>query len=137
VAPSTPSPSEPSPTSAGIRIAKTGAEGEIFTGIGSLGRTRRVRWNDFYGAGDKAVAYYSNARFGRTSHFISLHGTSGSFKSDLNDEQRAFVIAFLREHIFGAAASAADVPVPATALNGKTIGIRPDSANARKGEAGL
>jgi hypothetical protein len=35
-----------------IRILKAGDSGEIFTGIGRAGWTHRLRWSEFYGAGD-------------------------------------------------------------------------------------
>lgn len=89
------------------RITKTGNNGDIFTGIGKAGWSHRIDWSDFYGAGDRAVATASNRRFGHTTHYVGLNGTSKSYKfgSDLNEDQRAFIIAFLRETVFGSAAT--------------------------------
>lgn len=83
-----------------VRIMKEGDSGEIFTGIAKLGRTHRVRWSEFYGAGDRAVSTSSSGRLTHTVHYVGLNGKSSSYKfgSDLNEEQQAFVIAYLREH---------------------------------------
>jgi hypothetical protein len=72
-----------------IRIAKTADSGEIFTGIGRMGRTHRLLWSDFSSVGYK-------------DHYVGLNGTSKEYKfgSDLNRQQQAFVIAFLRQHLF-------------------------------------
>jgi hypothetical protein len=88
-----------------IRIAKTGDSGEIFTGIGRVGRTHRLLWSDFSGVGDRELATYSSGRFSRTTHYVGLNGTSMEYKfgSELNRQQPAFVIAFLREHVFAQA----------------------------------
>jgi hypothetical protein len=84
-------------------IAKEGDGGEIFTGIGRVGRTHRLRWSEFSGVGDRDVAAYSSGRFSRTNHYVGLSGTSKEYKfgAELTDEQRAFVITFLHEHVFG------------------------------------
>ena len=76
-----------------IRIAKTGDSGEIFTGIGRVGRTHRLLWSDFSGVGDRELATYSSGRFSRTTHYVGLNGTSMEYKfgSELNRQQQAFV----------------------------------------------
>ena len=89
-----------------IRIVKEGDSGEIFTGVGKIGRTRRVLWSDFYGAGDRGAVSVSSRGFDHTTHYVRLNGTSKNYKfgSELTAEQQAFVIAFLREHVFGSPA---------------------------------
>jgi hypothetical protein len=85
-----------------IRIAKSGDSGEIFTGIGRLGRTHRLLWSDFSGVGDIDLATYPSGRFSPTTHYVGLNGTSKEYKfgSELSGQQQAFVIAFLRDHVF-------------------------------------
>jgi hypothetical protein len=63
-----------------IRIAKEGDTGEIFTGIGRLGRTHRLLWSEFYGVGERDEATYSSGRSSRTTHFVGLNGTSKEYK---------------------------------------------------------
>lgn len=108
-----------------IRIVKSGDRGEIFTGIGKLGRAHRVRWSDYYGAGDREVST-SSGRSSRTEHFIGLNGRSTSYRfgSELNSGQQAFVIAFLRKKVFGLA----HVPEGDSAMapgtgDGKTVSV--------------
>jgi hypothetical protein len=86
-----------------IRIGKEGDRGEIFSGIGRVGRTHRLRWSEFSSVGERDVAAYSSGRSTRTTHYVGLSGTSNEYKfgSELSGEERAFVIAFLREHVFG------------------------------------
>jgi hypothetical protein len=122
-----------------VRITKAGDSGEIFTGIGGAGSKHRVQWSDFYGAGDRAVASASNRRFGNTTHYIGLNGTSNSYKfgSELDAEKRAFVIAFLRENVFGAAVPP---PEPSSAASeagatGNTIGVDRIRQTLEKAEA--
>jgi hypothetical protein len=85
-----------------IRISKTGDAGEIFTGIGNIGRTHRLRWSEFNGVGDREGTSYSSGRFSRTTHSIGLSGSSQSyvFGSNLTEQQQASVIEFLRSHVF-------------------------------------
>jgi hypothetical protein len=121
-----------------VRIAKSGDSGEIFTGIGKVGRTHRVRWSDYYGAGERSVAS-SSSRSARTEHFIGLNGRSSSYRfgSELNANQHTFVIVFLREQVFGL------VPQPEchtaaaqTAGDGKTVSGA-HSADLAEGQGGL
>lgn len=83
-----------------IRILKTDDRGEIFKGIGGLGRTRHLLWSDFQNAEDMEVAEVSSTRFNRTVQCIGLNGASKRYRfgAELTTEQRAFVVAFLREH---------------------------------------
>jgi hypothetical protein len=99
-----------------VRITKTGDSGEIFTGIGQAGWTHSLRWSDFYGVGDRAVASASNRRFGHTTHYIGLNGTSKSYKfgSELDEDKRAFVIAFLRDNVFGSGVTPPSPSIPDT-----------------------
>ena len=110
-----------------VRITKAGDSGEIFTGIGGAGWKHRVQWSDFHGAGDRAVASASNRRFGNTTHYIGLNGTANSYKfgAELDEEKRAFVIAFLRENVFGAAVTPPGVSSAASepGVTGNTIGV--------------
>jgi len=88
-----------------IRISKSGDNGAIFTGIGPLGLTHRIQWSDYSGAADRAVAVQtSRGLFTHTIHYIGLNGPSKRYKfgSDLTAEQQAFVIAFLKQHVFQA-----------------------------------
>ena len=86
-----------------IRIAKEGDSGEIFTGIGRVGRTHRLLWSEFSGVGERDEAAWSSGRSSRTTHYVDLTGTSKQYEfgSELTAPQRAFVIAFLRERVFG------------------------------------
>jgi len=83
-----------------IRIAKSGDGGKIFKGIGNVGRTHRFLWSEVRAADEEAVAEVSGGRFDRTIHCIGLSGTSRRYRFgfELTPEQRAFIIAFLREH---------------------------------------
>jgi hypothetical protein len=90
-----------------------------------VGRTHRVRWSDYYGAGDRSVAS-SSSRSARTEHFIGLNGRSSSYRfgSELNANQQAFVIAFLREQVFGLVAQPERHTVAAqTAGDGTTVSV--------------
>jgi hypothetical protein len=91
-----------------IRIAKTGDRGEIFTGIGTLGWTHRLRWRDFDGVSDRAVAAVSSGKFSNTTHSVSLNATLKPYRfgSALTAQQREFAIAFLRQHVFASAPKA-------------------------------
>ncbi len=95
-----------------IRISKVGDSGEIFTGIGKAGWTRRLRWSEFYGASDREASSGSSGPSIHTTHYVGLNGTSKNYKfgSELSAEQRAFVIEFLREHVFGVREAAAGTP---------------------------
>jgi hypothetical protein len=110
-----------------VRITKEGDSGDIFTGIGGAGWKHRVQWSDFYGAGDRAVASASNRRFGNTAHYIGLNGTSNSYKfgSELDEQKRGFVIAFLRENVFGCAVTPHGPSSAASAAGdgGHSIGV--------------
>src|SRR5215472_14196668 len=85
-----------------IRITKTGEHGEIFSGLGPLGRTRRFEWSDFSDVRDHEFAY-TGVRTTRTGHDVQLSGPSASYRfgRDLNDAPRAFIVAFLREEALG------------------------------------
>jgi len=107
-----------------IRIAKTGDSGEVFTGIGWVGRTHRVLWSDYYGAGDREVGSAS-LRSTHTTHYVGLNGRTKGYRfgSELNAAQQAFVIAFLRKQVFGlpdlpAGSATADEDVPLSAATG-------------------
>jgi hypothetical protein len=88
-----------------IRIAKENDRGEIFTGIGPVGWTHRFGWNEFHEAANREVAQVSSTRFGHKVQYIGLSGPSASYRfgSELAAPQRAFVIAFLRQQVFGTA----------------------------------
>jgi hypothetical protein len=86
-----------------IRITKTGDHGEIFSGLGPLGRTHRFEWSDFSDVRDHEFAQYTGTRTTRTGHDVELSGPSASyhFGKDLDDAPRAFIVAFLREEALG------------------------------------
>ncbi len=88
-----------------IRITKTSDRGEIFSGVGPLGRTHRFEWSDFSDVRDHEFAEYTGTRWRttRTAHDVQLSGPSASylFGKDLDDASRAFVVAFLREQALG------------------------------------
>lgn len=120
-----------------VRIAKAADSGEIFTGIGRAGWTHRLRWSDFYGASNRAVGSASSRRFAsHTTHYVGLNGTSKSYKfgSELSEPQRAFVIPFLRQRVFGVSETPAPEPPtspapersafpPKATGDGKTVGV--------------
>jgi len=86
-----------------IRIAKAGDQGEIFKGIGCLGRTHRFRWSDFDTAGLREVAVPSSkGRYEHVDHEVSLSGRAGryDFGRNLSYRQQEFVAAFLGKHGF-------------------------------------
>lgn len=86
-----------------IRIAKDGGRGEIFTGIGRVGWTHRVQWSEFEGVSEREVQSASSGRSSHTSRYVGLNGKSKRYRfgSEMTEEQRAFVIQFLGEHVFG------------------------------------
>ena len=86
-----------------IRITKTGGHGEIFTGVGPLGRTRRLEWSDFSDVREREFAQYTGTRTTRTGHDIELTGPSASYRfgKDLDDAPRAFIVAFLYKEALG------------------------------------
>src|SRR5215472_12183175 len=49
-----------------IRITKTGDHGEIFSGLGPLGRTHRFEWSGFSDVRDYEFAQYTGTRTTRT-----------------------------------------------------------------------
>ena len=107
-----------------IRISKTGDEGAVFTGIGSLGRTYRFRWSEFYGAGDRAVA--SSSRINATTiHYIGLNGRARSYRfgSELPATRQAVIIRFLREHVFHIAPRPAPIPIDDAPDQGATVSL--------------
>lgn len=114
-----------------IRVEKDGDSGEIFTGIGRVGRTHRLWWSEFHGASDRAVSSVSSGNFNHTSHYVGLNGSSSNYKfgSELSTEQQAFVIAFLRGHVFGTNAGPAPGPeaenplLPKAAGDGKNVSL--------------
>ena len=86
-----------------IRIVKAGDQGEIFKGIGGLGRTHRFRWSDFDTAGLREVAVPSSkGRYNHIDHEVSLSGRAGKYEfgRGLSDRQQEFVAAFLGKHVF-------------------------------------
>jgi hypothetical protein len=85
-----------------IRVTKTGDHGEIFSGLGPLGRTRRFEWSDFPDVRDREFTY-TGTRATRTGHDIQLSGASASYRfgKGLDDAPRAFIVAFLREEARG------------------------------------
>jgi hypothetical protein len=86
-----------------IRITKTGDRGEIFSGLGPLGRTHRFEWSDFSDVRDHEFAQYTGKRTTRTGHDVELSGPSANYRfgKDLDVARRAFVVAFLREEALG------------------------------------
>jgi hypothetical protein len=86
-----------------IRITKTGGHGEIFSGLGPLGRTHRFEWSDFSDVRDHEFAQYTGTRTTRTGHDVQLSGSSASYRfgKDLDGAPRAFIVAFLREEALG------------------------------------
>jgi hypothetical protein len=84
-----------------IRIVKDGDAGEIFTGIGKLGRTHRFRWSEFQGSSEMESQFDANGRTART-RYIVLAGPSRRYKFAwlLPDDRRDFVAAALRDHAF-------------------------------------
>lgn len=85
-----------------IRITMTGSHGEIFSGLGLLGRTHRFEWSDFSDVRDHEFQY-TGRRTTRTGHDIQLSGPSASYRfgKDLGDAPRAFIVAFLRKEALG------------------------------------
>jgi hypothetical protein len=110
-----------------IRIAKSGDRGEIFTGIGPIGRTHHLLWSEFNGVRDlEEVRSTQNSKSSTTTHYVELTGTSKPYKfaSELSDERRAFVIAFLREHVYGLhAVPPQAAPALGTSDDGKTATV--------------
>jgi hypothetical protein len=86
-----------------IRITKTGDHGEIFSGLGPLGRTHRFEWSDFSDVRDHEFAQYTGTRTTRTGHDVQLSGPSASYRfgKALEDVPRAFIVAFLRDEALG------------------------------------
>ncbi|WP_421876865.1 hypothetical protein [Pacificispira sp.] len=78
-----------------VRVRANGYDGEVFTGIGPIGRTRRFSWRDV-----KRVTTSNKSRFwGRgTEDVISLEGKEFvSFGGDMTDERRYFVAMALQK----------------------------------------
>jgi hypothetical protein len=100
-----------------IRIAQDGDGGRIFTGIGRVGWTHHLLWSEFSGVAERDVDSPSSGRGSHTSRFVGLNGPSKRYKfgSALTDQQRVFVIAFLRRHVFGSSGMPASAPAPAPA----------------------
>ncbi len=88
-----------------IRVTKSGGHGEIFSGVGPLGRTHRFEWSDFSDVRDHEFAEFTGKRreTTRTAHDVLLSGPSASYRfgKDLDDASRAFIVAFLREEALG------------------------------------
>ena len=86
-----------------IRITKIGRTGEIFSGIGSIGRTRRIVWDDFAGVREIETRSESKGRASVT-RYVTLEGASKhcKFGWQLPEDARTFIVAALREHVFGA-----------------------------------
>ena len=86
-----------------IRVTKTSGSGEIFSGLGPLGRTRRFEWTDFSDVGVHEFSRDAGKRTTRTFHDVELTGPSASYRfgEDLDDAPRAFIVAFLREEALG------------------------------------
>ena len=95
-----------------IRITKDGDRGEIFTGIAKAGRTHRLQWSEFAGIAERDEASASSGRYSHITRYVELNGSSKRYKfgSELTEPQQAFVMGFLREHVFGS--DAAPVPTP-------------------------
>jgi hypothetical protein len=86
-----------------IRITKTGDHGEVFRGVGPLGRTHRFEWSDFSDVRDHIFAEDTGRRTTRTSHDIELSGPSATYRfgKELDDRARAFIVVFLNEEALG------------------------------------
>ena len=89
-----------------IRIKKTGCVGEIFAGIGKVGWTRRLSWDDFDGVSEIESQSASNGHTSIT-RYIVLHSQTKRFKFgwQLPEDRRMLVVAALREYAFGAGAA--------------------------------
>jgi len=86
-----------------IRITKSGDHGEIFSGVGPLGRAHRFEWSDFSDVREHEFAQYTGTRTTRTGHDVELSGPSASYRfgKNLDDAPRAFLVGFLREEALG------------------------------------
>jgi hypothetical protein len=84
-----------------VRISKTGGRGEIFTGIGRLGWTRRVAWDAFEGVRELETQSESNGHTSVT-RYVALDSPSGHFRFgwQLPEDRRRFIVAALRENVF-------------------------------------
>jgi hypothetical protein len=89
-----------------IRITKAGRLGEIFTGIGKLGRTRRIAWDDFDGVCKIESQSESNGHTS-TTRYVALDSQTKRLKFgwQLPEDRRLFVVAALRDYAFGAGAA--------------------------------
>jgi hypothetical protein len=84
-----------------VRISKGGDRGEIFTGIGKLGRTHHFRWSDFDGVSEVETRLDSGRR-NSVSRSVVLTASSKPYKFgwQLPVDRQAFIVSALREHAF-------------------------------------
>lgn len=87
-----------------IRVTKAGRSGEIFAGIGKVGRTRRISWGDFNGVREIETKTESNGHTSVT-RYVTLDAPSRHYRFgwQLPEDRRMFIVQALREHAFGAA----------------------------------
>jgi hypothetical protein len=87
-----------------VRIRKTGGSGEIFTGIGRFGWTRRVAWDAFDGVRELETQSESNGHTSVT-RYVALDSPSRHYRFgwQLPEDRRRFIVAALRENVFGVA----------------------------------
>ena len=109
-----------------IRIAKAGDRGEIFTGIGRAGWTHRLLWSEFYRRKrPERLSSGSSATSSQTTHYVGLNGKSKNYQfgSELSAERQEFVIAFLREHVFGIPPTTAPPAAGRDDTGGETVSV--------------
>jgi len=83
-----------------VRITKSGDQGRIFTGIGTLGWTHTLRWSDWKSVTRLTVSS-STGRRSRKTYYALLEGPSKRYRfgSYVPEESQAFIIEKLREHV--------------------------------------
>ena len=89
-----------------VRITRAGENGAIFWGIGSIGRKWEIHWSEFHGAADQNVGYLTSGGNTRRDYYVALTGSPKRvrFGNNLSDAQRAFIVMYLQEQVFGSPA---------------------------------
>ena len=82
-----------------MRVTRRGDAGEIFVGIGPVGRTRRIRWSDFQRAGTTLVGLGGT---GRKAQYLVLEGPSNRIKVGwmLPRNRQEWVAAMIQKKVF-------------------------------------
>ena len=86
-----------------VRITKSGDRGEVFTGIGRLGWTHRLRWSEWHSVSEIVVHAHAGRRKG-VKRYVVLGAPAKRYRfgSLVPAERQAFIVAVLREHVFAA-----------------------------------